>query len=315
MYPNIITTMNTQNNNQQDPNNDASRLIEFGFCQLNQPVRNRFTINPENGNVVFPPAQTWGCNFQRVERCNIRLATYQMRMDVFESLAAYYAVTPFYFPIQQVNHRDFTAPMNAVASINTNLTAATMFCDSVHVVFKEQDLISTQRFVNPGLRYSFIFDGKHYPREPRGTLEDNFTVNQTYDAMNVNNSRLTSIATDMKTSMQPYIKVKTYANANNPVATDAINWTTGDVSTFAVSIPMCDDEVFQGGMSTHNRHVQMTMEATRIGPAKLQRKTFGQPVAVFLCDLILRIYSQKHAHGGKQLEILTVDVATIIPQR
>jgi hypothetical protein len=87
------------------------------------------------------------------------------------------------------------------------------------------------------------------------------------------------------------------------------------VSSFSLAIPFCDDEVFQGGMSTHNRHVQMTMEATRFGPQKLRAKHFGQPVAVFLCDLILRIYSQKPAHGGKQLEILTVDVATLIPNR
>jgi hypothetical protein len=238
-----------------------------------------------------------------------------MRMDVFESLAAYYAVQPFYFPIHQVFHCDFTAPMNATSTINTNLTAATMFSNSVHILFKEYDLISRQRFVNSGLRYSFIFDGRHYPREPRYTLDDNFTVNQTYDAMNVNNSRLTSITTNLKTSMQPFVRVKTYGNKDNPPATDTVKWTTGDVSTFSLSIPMSDDEVFQGGMSTHNRHVQMTMNGTREGPAKLQAKNFGQPVAVFLCDLILRIYSQKPAHGGKQLDILTVDVATLLGGR
>jgi hypothetical protein len=276
-------------------------------------MRNRYTFAANN--YTFPAAQTWKCDFQEVRECRIRLAQYQQRMDVFESLAAYYAVQPFYFPINQVFHCDFTAPMNTNATINTNLTAATMFCNSVHVLFKEHDLISRHRFVNPGLRYSFIFDGKHYPREPRYTLEDNFTVNQTFDAMNVNNSRLTSITTDMKTSMQPYVKVHTYANQANPVATEVVRWTTGDVSSFSLSIPFSDDEVFQGGMSTHNRHVQMTMEATRYGPAKLQRKHFGQPVAVFLCDLILRICSQKPAHGGKQLEILTVDVATLLGNR
>jgi hypothetical protein len=323
LNPNIVTTMNTQNNNGDNPNDDAHRLIDFGFYHLNQPMRNRFTV-ADNGAVTFPAAQTWRCEYQVVPKCQIRLATYQMRMDAFESLAAFYAVTPFYFPIQQVLHCDFTSPMNVdpanahqntELAINTNLTAATMFCDSIHILFKEHDLISRQRFVNPGLRYSFIFDGKHYPREPYHTLDDIRTVNQTFDAMNVNNSRLTSIATDMKTSMQPYINVKTYANQNTPPATDAVKWTTGDVSTFSIGIPFCDDEVFQGGMSTHNRHVQMTMQATREGPAKLRRKAFGQPVAVFISDLIFRIYSQKHAHGGKQLEILTVDVATILPNR
>ena len=87
-------------------------------------------------------------------------------MDVFHRLVAQYAQIPLIFPINLINHKDFTAPMDDNDVINTTLTASLMLVDSCYTVFKEDGLTSTQRFPNPGIIHQHLIDGKHYQRAP-----------------------------------------------------------------------------------------------------------------------------------------------------
>ena len=132
MYPDIQVKMNTEN-----AIDDANPIVDFGFYQLNQKMRNKFTIvTTVNNNTIthtctIAEAQEFKCIFQRVARCEIRLATYQIKMDIFNRLAMQYAQIPFMFDKNDV--------------VNTALTADLMFVDSSYTFFKE--------------------DGKYYPRE------------------------------------------------------------------------------------------------------------------------------------------------------
>jgi hypothetical protein len=67
IYPALVTAMNTQKKNNADPNDDASRLIDFGFFHLNEPTSTRYLF--ANNVFTFPDAQTWVCNFQKVDQC------------------------------------------------------------------------------------------------------------------------------------------------------------------------------------------------------------------------------------------------------
>ena len=42
-----------------------------------------------------------------------------------------------------------------------------------------------------------------------------------------------------------------------------------------------------------NRHVQAQLLGERIGPARLRKQKYSQPVIVFISDVLLEIYSHK----------------------
>ena len=120
MHPDIRVKMDAEN-----IRDAAEILVDFGFYQLNQPMRNKFTLQ-QDGTCTLGAPHTFRCNFQRVTRCEIRMATYQLKMDVFNRLAMQYSQIPFIFPIYLIHHKDFTMPINDNAVINTALTAALM---------------------------------------------------------------------------------------------------------------------------------------------------------------------------------------------
>ena len=116
-------------------------------------------------------------------------------------------------------------------------------------------------------------------------------MNQTLDALNVNNSRLTSLSVDLKTSMQPFTTF--YESNAQGVLTEKQKWTTGCRSLYFIGTPYCDSEVFQGGLSTANRHVQAQLLGSRLGTARMRKQVYSQPVIVFISDVLLEIYSHK----------------------
>ena len=94
--------------------------------------------------------------------------------------------------------------------------------------------------------------------------------------------------------MQPYTVCYQYANSTGTETKNYI-WTTGNRSTFFIGNAYCDSEVFQGGLSTNNRHVQAQLLGNRIAsaPAKIRKKKYSQPVIIFVSDVLLEIYSHK----------------------
>jgi len=134
IYPDIVNKMNLEN--AQD---SEDQLVDFGFYQLNQKMRNKFTLQ-NDGTCTLGAVHEFKCIFQRVTKCEMRLATYQLNMDVFNRLAFQYAQVPFIFPINMVYHKDFAMPIDANENINTTLTAALMYVDSSYTFFKEDGI-------------------------------------------------------------------------------------------------------------------------------------------------------------------------------
>ena len=55
------------------------------------------------------------------------------------------------------------------------------------------------------IQFQFNVDDKLYPRESNDTINDERFLNLTLDALNVDNSLLTSVGKDLRTGLQPYI--------------------------------------------------------------------------------------------------------------
>lgn len=182
-------------------------------------------------------AQTFTCNGDGcyAKDCKIRLATYLLKMDIFNALAAKYIQVPLIFPIQTVQIKDFT---NDIPVGNTNFTTANTLalkhCDAMFVVFKDSEYARTC-FDNPFITYQFNVDGKFYPREQCNTYEDERFMNNTLDALNINSSLLSSISEDLRTSLQPY-SILLDSSAVGAISKRRY-WSLGDYSNFMIGIP------------------------------------------------------------------------------
>ena len=310
--PIIQTNMDAHNTQAVQNNVNTDTLIDFGFHQLNMFMRNRIQNNLDHQTCNFLDRQIWTCNTQTTDHCQIRLAMYQLKAEISMALANKYAEEPMLFPIQLIESKDYTTPIGtgiANPNIDTAMTVWLKNCDSCYTVFKEDGIYSTQRFVNPMISFQININGKLYPREAFRSIEDLRTINMTLDALNVNNSSVTSISKDLRTSLQEYTKVDTFA-ANGDL-TRTIRCTTGTKSNFMIGIPFADSEIFQGGITTPAT-VQIQMIAQRLAEGihsvhanvpKLNNFNFAQPVGIFIQDAILKIRSIP-LMGRPQLEIV-----------
>ena len=243
----------------------------------------------------------------------IRVAAYQLKAEISMALANKYAEEPMLFPIQLIEAKDYTTPLgpgsgaNAQVNVDTAMTVWLKNCDSCYTIFKEHGIYSTQRFMNPMMRFSMNINGKFYPREPYETIDDLRLMNMTFDALNINNSSVTSVSTDLRTSLQEYTIVHV-SNANGDALQRSQRYTTGTRSNFMIGIPFADSEIFQAGITTPATvQIQFTGERLNKVP-KVQRYAFAQPVSIFLQDAILKIRSIPIA-GRPQHEVvlLTID--------
>ena len=121
-------------------------------------------------------SQTFRCNGDEcyADKCKIRLATYLLKMDVFNALAAKYIQIPLIFPIQTVQIKDFTDEIPATNEGGTFTTANTLalkHCDAIFTVFRNGEYARTC-FENPFIQFQFNVDGKLYPRESNDTIHD-----------------------------------------------------------------------------------------------------------------------------------------------
>jgi hypothetical protein len=329
IFPDINNKMNTVNN-AAVANSAEDTLVEFGWYQLNQPMRNRFTLIYNEAAVDLAtrgwtadfaianvPLHTFGCRYQETDRCHIRLATYMLKADVFSALAFKYAEIPLVFPIQLVEAKNMTQPLTdnngqPIASFNTAQTITLRHCDTMFCYFREDIVNSTQRFVNPMITgFQFNIDGNFYPREAMNSIEDRRHENQTLDALNINNSSFSSIPEDMRTSITPFTRRINFTDTG-VLGTDSLIWTTGSMSNYFLGIPFADSEVFQGGISTSGT-IQVELKATR-NPTpcpKIQKKLFVQPTVVWLMDAVLFLRSIKPI-GRPQAEINTAPIEQIM---
>mgnify|MGYP001026342490 FL=1 len=283
--------------------------INLGFRNVNQPMLN--VLKAGTPYVITP--QTFKCNGDGcfADKCKIRLATYLLKMDVFNALAMKYINVPLIFPIQTVQIKDFTDPIPAAEGhFTTANTLALKHCDAIFTVFRHGEYARTC-FDNPFIAFRFNVDGKFYPREDNQTFDDERFLNLTMDALNINNSLITSLGKDLRTSLQPYTYFGVAANADTDLTGAAIKkwWSLGDYSNFMIGVPFCDSEDFMGGISTTGT-VQIELSG--------ERKKVANDVAVpyratAICfeDALLKIRAVK-PNGRPQIEITNADITQVL---
>ncbi len=278
----------------------------LGFHNINQAMMNAITA-PSSGPWTAA-VQTFKCNGDGcyADKCKIRLATYLLKMDVFNALAAKYIQIPLIFPIQTVQIKDFTDEIPATNEGDTFTTANTLalkHCDAIFTVFRNGEYARTC-FENPFIQFQFNVDGKLYPRESNDTINDERCLNLTLDALNVNNSLLTSVGKDLRTSLQPY--TPGYEAQTNGKLTKRNIWSGDDYSNFFIGVPFCDSEDFMGGISTSGT-VQIELTGARKElPAIKYRAT-----AICFEDSLLKIRAVK-PNGRSQIEITSASIEQIL---
>ena len=293
--------------------------IDLGFRNINQEMKNqvKLTIKEQNEaddekslriTAVAVAPQTFTCNGDGcyADKCKIRLATYLLKMDIFNALAAKYIQVPLIFPIQTVQIKDFTDVLPAVEGhFTTANTLALKHCDAIFTVFRDGEYARTC-FENPFITFQFNVDGKLYPREVNRTYDDERFINLTLDALNLNNSLITSVGKDLRTSLQPY-HTEQEASATGVLTAKEI-WKPDDHSNFVIGIPFCDSEDFMGGISTSGT-VQIELSGDRV-----KKTTTIKPYrATAICfeDALLKIRAVK-PDGRPQIEITNASIEQVL---
>ena len=295
---------------------EGDYLCDLGFRNINETVKNNIKATAGTGSgttyATMDAAVQWSCDTQTTKDVKIKLATYLLKMDVFNSLAAKYIQVPMLFPIHIVQIRDFTQPLgkNTTTEPTTYNTAATIglkHCDTLFTVFR-QSQYSRTCFMNPQITYSFNVDGKFYPREPYDTVDDPRNINMLLDALNVNNSLLTSISKDILTSVQPYYYKNTFNSSGTNTQTKVFNGK--DNSNFFIGLPFADSEDFMGGITTSGT-VQIELVGNRLAKSSIKNIEFIAPTGIYFEDALLKVRAMK-PDGRPQIEITQATIEQII---
>ena len=289
-------------------NTAANRAaFDVGFHNLNQSTNWCITATDTAGaGMAFAPV-IFKCDNQITDKVEIHLATYMLQMDVFNALAAQYVQVPLMFPIQTIESKDYTTTLGTNGNIDNAMTVQLKHADGMFTIFKK-DVNSYSCFENPQISYQFNIDGKFYPRQAFNSVDDIRTRNMTLDALNFNNTATTSINKDMADSMQPYHYIST-SNAAG-VLTKSYVYHSSDRSNFCIGIPLADNEDFMGGISTAGT-VQVQLTGSRLTNGGIGGVAFGNPVAIFTEDAILKIRSMKPP-GAPQISITHASVEQVL---
>ena len=284
--------------------------IELGFKNINQPMKNHLVVANfgASGEAWTITAQTFKCNGTncKADKCKIRLATYLLKMDVFNALAAKYIQVQLIFPIQTIQIKDFTNGIpNGAGHFTTANTLALKHCDALFAVFKK-DVNARTCFENPFIKFQFNVDGKLYPREQNETYNDERFINQNLDALNLNNSLITSPSKDLRNSLQPFHELNTYNNSTGKLDSNKV-WNDGDFSNFMIGIPFCDSEDFYGGISTTGT-VQIELSGER--PNELSATAYTA-TAICFEDCLLKVRAMK-PNGRSQIEITNASIEELL---
>lgn len=292
-------------------NNKATNI---GFTQINEAAISLLSCTATTPTYSAPATQTFTCSNSTTKNTQIRLATYMLNMDVYNTLQAKYVSLPILFPIQTLQMKNFTNTLATTASTGSTHvhTVCLTHCDSMYIVFPETQNSRTC-FFNPEITYQVNIDGHMYPIETYNTYEDRKSINMTYDSFNVNNNPLFSVSDDFANSLQPYHVEYVYVAAGTSYSTTLKYCITTDHSNFMIGIPFSTDEDFQGGISSGST-IQVELMATRGSSSHKLIATTYTPIGLYLEDAILKIRAVKPA-GEAQIKITNASVEEILAGR
>ena len=212
--------------------------------------------------------------------------------------------------VQKIESKDFTTNLAVGdADINTALTIQLKHADGMAVIFK-RNVNSHSCFDNPQIEYQFTIDGKTYPRRPYETVDDLRNLNQTLDFLNFNNLATTSIDKDLANSLQPYYTTLNYDATGGFADEKSRIYHSADRSNFLLGIPFADGADFQGGLSTSGT-IQIQLRGKRLDKGKHEDVVYGQPVALFTEDAILKIRTVKPP-GTPQISITSASLDQVL---
>ena len=246
-----------------------------------------------------------------------------LTIDVYNALSAKYIQYPLLFPIQTVQWKNFTKELHAEPNFNCAASLTLTHCDSMYIIFRK-DIHSRTCFENPEIRFQINIDGKFYPREQYDTVEDPRFTNMVYDCLNINNSALLSVPNDLRSSLQPYVKINKYVEGSaDPLVGYFYNGC--DRSNFFIAVPFSTDEDFMGGISSGST-CQIELVGSRLNrrnanidldPAGPQTDPIARydwtlaPTGIYFEDAILKIRSVKPP-GAPQVQITNATIEQII---
>ena len=161
-------------------------------------------------------------------------------------------------------------------------------------------------FINPRLSaFQVNLDGRYFPKEKYGTVDDVRFTNLSYDAMNVNNNTLLSLSKDVARSLQPYVTAYTFPNGGGASTGATTLYCPQDASNFFIGIPFSNDEDFMGGIN-HPGTAQIDLVIKRTDGVNFT----VPPTAIFLEDKILKIRAMKPP-GGSQISLTNASIEQI----
>ena len=297
---------------------DDKRASIHSFSQINVPAMNRqyIDVTPDAGvghdqprNINKLDTQTFTCNYSTLTKFHLYLATYMIKMDVYNALEMNYLQIPLLFPIQTISNTKFTSPMRTGHFTNT---ATLSHCDTMFVVFPANSNERTVSY-NPEISAQLNINSKYYPREQLSTngFDERF-MNLAYDALNINNNPLMTPGEDIVASLRPYFRLSMVEVAKN-ARYDSYQLAHGDKSNFFYAVPLSTDEDFMGGISSNGSTVQIELVGDRdsLNAAVNAVDRTEAPVAIFLEDKLLKIYSMKPP-GKPQIQITNATLDQIV---
>ena len=323
-YPGLQTAINAYNN--AAPGTDDDNIpFDLGFYHLNQKMKNRFVITegatPGAETVTITTAdaiQTWKAENHIVTNPKLRLTTFQLKDNCAQQLQDMYSQTPLLYPIQFVQWKDFTGSgipkQTESETFQPSCVPSLINVDAVYLLYREHDVISKQRYVNPCINWRLQIDGSYFPSEEYCSIGDLRNTTQTFDAFNINNSPFSSIATDVQSSMERFsVDTEYHPDAagekyGGKLGTSQYNWTMGDQGNFFTGIPFSESCMFQAGLTSVDNQVEIEGNRSKLEcPPKLKEIRYPPPVILGMSDRILKIRSRS-VPGEKRWEVIQATV-------
>ena len=247
--------------------------------------------------------QTFRCNHSTLTKFHLYQAVYMVKMDVYNLLEAAYLQYPLLFPIQTVSNTKFTYPMGTQQHFTLQNTATLSHCDTIFVVFPANSNERTVSY-NPEIKAHLHINSTFYPKEVLSTARnDPRFYNLQLDALNINNNPLMTPSDDVVGSLNPYRKLF-HLDAEDNAVNEINSMVPHDRSNFFFGVPLSTDEDFMGGISSNGSTVQIELIGDRDSDNEpLNQTSLNEaPVAIFLEDKLLKIYSMKPS-GHSQIQV------------
>ena len=285
------------------------------FNQINCESKNLIYVeaeNEEDGDTIVTTSQKFTCSYSTLTQFHLYQAIYMIKMDVYNALEMNYLQIPLLFPIQTVSNTKFTYPIGTQQHFTLQNTATLSHCDTIFVVFPANSNERTVSF-NPEISAHLSINSKYYPREqlPTAKNDPRFT-NLIHDALNINNNPLMTPGNDIAASIYPYTTRFVYYPNQNTQFIERV-FSVYDRSNFVFAVPLSTDEDFMGGISSNGSTVQIELIGDRDSDSDtLNTCNLSEaPVAIFLEDKLLKIYSMKPP-GKPQIQITNATLDQIV---